>query len=70
MANKQKLKPIEYVTCTGCIFIQPYEEFRGHGFCSHRAVKMIQVIETTKQCVWKENGGNKQQETSSIATGV
>lgn len=58
MAIKQnETKAIEYVTCIGCMFIEPCQDFKGHGYCSNRAVKMITVIETLKQCIWKQKNG-------------
>lgn len=58
MAKKQnETNDIEHVTCTGCMFIQPYEDFKGHGFCSEMHVRMVTVIETPKQCVWKQHNG-------------
>ncbi len=44
----------EYVDCVGCKFIRPYNDFKGHGYCAEPHVKMIQVIETRKPCVWKQ----------------
>jgi hypothetical protein len=50
------LDDINVVKCEGCKFLVPYEDFTGHGFCGHRAVKMVVVIECTKKCIWRENG--------------
>jgi hypothetical protein len=47
---------INVVTCQDCIHLKQYDDLKGHGFCGHRAVKMVVVIECTKQCIWRENG--------------
>lgn len=49
-------KEFAEATCDGCKFINPYGDLKGHGFCSHRGVKMIVVIKDVKPCVWRENG--------------
>lgn len=61
MAKKQQneTRPIEHVTCEGCMFIKPYEDFKGHGFCTEIHVRMIQIIKSTKQCIWKQHGEKK-----------
>jgi len=61
---------IPEVTCVDCTFIEPYKDFKGHGFCAHRAVKMIQIIDSIKQCIWKEHGNQEKQKTSNITTGL
>ena len=71
MAKQLTVQPeIPEVKCSGCTFIQPYEDFKGHGFCAHRAVKMVQIIETPKQCIWKQHGEQEQQKTSNITSGL
>lgn len=44
----------EYVTCEGCIFIDPYSNMIDHGMCKEPHVRMIQVISNPKPCIWKK----------------
>jgi hypothetical protein len=58
MAKKQyEATEFEYVTCQGCIFIHPYNDVNGHGFCKENHVKMVQVINADKPCIWKKTNG-------------
>lgn len=57
---KLSTKAIGYVTCKGCIFLKPIDDFKGHGHCSDMHVRMTIVIETPKQCIWKQHGEGQQ----------
>lgn len=60
MAKQQtapkRVQEFAEVTCEGCKFIKPYSDLNGHGFCAHRAVKMIVIIKDIKPCILKEHG--------------
>lgn len=49
---KKETTAFEYVTCEGCVFIQPLE--RGLGFCKNKHVNMIVVMNEPNPCVWKK----------------
>lgn len=52
MAQRKVLShDIKKVTCEGCAYVEPVAMV-GHGYCSHPRVRMIQVIKSTKRCIW------------------
>jgi hypothetical protein len=58
---KPTLNEFEYVTCEGCVFSKPYNDFNGHTFCTNRKVKMIVVISDKKPCVHKQLDNGKEE---------
>lgn len=55
MAKKLIFHDINVVTCEGCNHIEPIE-MHVHGYCRHPRVKMAQVINEKKRCIWRQDG--------------